>query len=290
MQATTPTGESTTIQYIVAHFGARIPDDGLTVDLAITNPYDACSTIDSVTRGANVSSLALSDHGQQLQGTAFLSNIYGRVDGQCLFFHKAINAEAAGAALEIVSKPDDTLFYMAVDDITEQRVATLALNIPTILISNTGSEWLTARLSDGIILKLGAEHQRCSGGRVISADSGSFHSTPVGQAYCSHQECRWLVTVPSDDIIILTFSRFNLECATENGGLPVSSPHAPIIRHATQTSPLHRLLLPSVRLCESVRWRHRARAAPPHVQLHELLYGRHHRAILDAALPLGRII
>ena len=56
--ATSTSGQSVTIPYTLAHFGTRLPPDGLTLDLARVVPQDACSSITSVLPGGNVSSLA----------------------------------------------------------------------------------------------------------------------------------------------------------------------------------------------------------------------------------------
>lgn len=214
--------------YTVSHYGPAIPTEGMTLDLAISNPYDACATIESVTRGANMSAVAIANHGQQLQGTAFLSSIYS-----CHFIYKTVHAEAAGAALEIVGNAADQLFYMAAAE--ERQADSLALDIPSILIGVTGRDWLTQRLPGGVIIELGADQSRCTGGRQITAASGSIQSGPPGQQYCSWQECMWHLVVPSDDIIVLAFSRFDLECMTDNG---VPYDYVKIYDGATELSPL----------------------------------------------------
>ena len=238
LTATTLGGESTTMEYTVAHFGPGIPVGGLVMDVGVlTEPFDACSAITGISRGANVSALALSTKGRPLAGTAYLSGIYN-----CHFIDKALHVESAGGGLHLAGNQGDSLFYMAAAESRQTDV--LSLDIPSILIRNTGKEWLEARVGTGILLEIGApEYSRCSGARELTAASGALQSTPPGQKYCSWQTCMWQLRVPTDDIIVLTFTRFQLECATATDGSPYdwvkvhdgATEHAPLLATLTCT-------------------------------------------------------
>lgn len=120
--------------------------------------------------------------------------------------------------MAIIANAMDQLFYMAAAE--DRQADSLALDIPSILIGKTGRDWLTTKLPAGVVLSLGGDQSRCSGGRLLTASSGRLQSGPIGQDYCSWQECQWHIAVPTDDIIVLSFSRFTLECMTAADGSP----------------------------------------------------------------------
>ena len=93
----------------------------------------------------------------------------------------------------------------------EKQAEALSLDIPSVLIGQNGRNWLNSHLSEGVLIQIGADEIRCSGGKMLTEPSGTITSGPVGQTYCSFQECKWHVAVNVSDILVLTFSRFSLE-------------------------------------------------------------------------------
>ena len=207
LTATNSSGDSTTIPYTVAHYGPRLPVDGLRLDLAITQPYDACAALTSVSRGGDISALG----GGPVDGSAFLSSVR-----TCEFIYKAMHAEQFGASMTIVANEAEQIFYMAATPARQSDA--LALDIPSILIGFRGNRWLTNQLAGGVLIEIGGDQSRCSGGRTLTDATGIIRSGPPGQRYCSWQQCQWHVAIPTDDVIVVTFSRFSLECMTTHDG------------------------------------------------------------------------
>ena len=105
----------------------------------------------------------------------------------------------------------DNLFYMAASD--DRQLEVRALDIPMLLVERTPGMWMRQRAAAGMRLEFGGLAARhCHGSRRLEAASGSLQTTPVGKDYCVKQECGWLIRVPSDDIVVLSFGRFALEC------------------------------------------------------------------------------
>ena len=205
-RATSTSGQTTLVPFTVSHYGPGLPTAGLSVSLARTDPYDACSTISGVTRGGNISTLSSS-----VSGAAYLSSIYS-----CHFIYKTINAEQAGASLAVIGNAAEQLFYMAAAE--DRQADSLALDIPSILIGVRGRDWLTSQLAAGVLIEIGGDMSRCTGGRLLTESSGTFRSGPPGQRYCSWQQCQWHISIPTDDVIVVSFSRFSLECITRSDG------------------------------------------------------------------------
>ena len=64
----------------------------------------------------------------------------------------------------------------------ERQADSLALDIPSILIGSTGNTWLTTYLSEGVVLSLGGDRSRCSGGRLLTAESAAADGMKVAFA------------------------------------------------------------------------------------------------------------
>ncbi|KAL1515972.1 hypothetical protein AB1Y20_002585 [Prymnesium parvum] len=207
MTATASSGQSMEVEYTAATFGTKIPESGLSLSIASVTPENACSTITSVTHGGSWSPHV----GGGSSSFAALASIYG-----CHFLDKALNAEKAGAALLVVLHFTSTqLFYMAAAD--GRQAGSRSLDIPSLLIGEQGSQFLWSHSAEGVELRLG-HAQRCSGGKFLTSTRGSLQSTPPGMKYCNWQDCMWHISLQHPDIIILTFSRFDLECIVGPNG------------------------------------------------------------------------
>jgi len=206
MTATASSGQSMEVEYTAAHFGTKVPETGLSLSIASVTPENACSTILSVTHGGSGGPSG-AGWGKRF---AALASIYS-----CHFLDKALHAENAGASLLVVMYDGSPLFYMAAADYRQRQAR--SLDIPSLLIGQAGSSFLLEHLSEGVQLQLGA-NQRCSGAKLLTAPSGALQSTPVGVKYCSWQDCMWHISLPEDDIIILSFSRLSLECVVGASG------------------------------------------------------------------------
>ena len=100
---------------------------------------------------------------------------------------------ASGASVLLVMYNQDQLFYMAAAD---SRLAdSRALDIPSLLIGVTGTNWILQRFTEGVELSIGV-NTRCSGEQLLTAASGFFESTPSGMSYCSWQVGRRCCYMP----------------------------------------------------------------------------------------------
>ena len=220
--------EQATIQYTVAHFGPPLPAAGLYLDVAKVSPNDACNSITSVDRkGGNASALRPA---HLRNGTAYISTIFS-----CHFIDKSLNMESAGADFAIIANAQEQLFYMAAAE--DRQLDSRGLDIPSILIGANGRSWIEGRMSQGVLLEVGVGARRCSGGTTLTAPSGTFASGPSNKNYCAWQDCMWHVSVATDDVLVLTFSRHDLECITEP--VPRRLTHPPSIS-SSQTPPIDR--------------------------------------------------
>ena len=77
---------------------------------------------------------------------------------------------------------------------------------------------------------------RCSGGVQLGGSAGAFRSGPANKRYCSWQECMWHVALDTDDIIVLKFTRLDIECVTNPQGVPYD--YAKVYDGVTVASPL----------------------------------------------------
>ena len=108
------------------------------LSLATTVPFDACTAIQRITAGGNISSIAPRG---TIDGIAYLSSIYS-----CHFIYKTIYAEAHGASLEIVGNAADQLFYMAAAEERCEKARTLAAQLAALHAERAAAAELTRRL------------------------------------------------------------------------------------------------------------------------------------------------
>lgn len=140
----------------------------------------------------------------------------------CPFFDKAASMATAGAQLGIVMsiKQADDLYAMAVSSLRASEAR--ALPIPMVLLSQFDSRWLLDRLSGNLTLVVDASEARCEGEAVIAGSSGTLSSNPAGRRYCAGQQCAWHIFAEENAgaFVVLTFTRFELECAQDVAGRP----------------------------------------------------------------------
>ncbi|KAL3922908.1 MAG: hypothetical protein SGPRY_004391, partial [Prymnesium sp.] len=207
-------GDSMEIEYTLAHFGTKLPETGLSLPLATVSPGDACGPITSVMQSSpfHLASLAaltdLAGMPVAVPDFAALVTIYS-----CHFLDKALHVENIGGDLMVVMYSSLQLFYMAAAN--ERRAEERALDIPSVLIGDSGSDFISSHLAgltshqltlvivelwllvfpchigtQGVRLNVGM-NQRCAGGKLLTATQGEFQSNPVGVNYCSWQVHSW---------------------------------------------------------------------------------------------------
>lgn len=133
------------------------------------------------------------------------------------------------------------------------------MRTPLLLISPTAVDddsvkWLMSRMAGGAAVRVttpGFASRHCDGEAVLVGSSGTFASGPAGKRhslsvrdsaqgllevfaclmhrYCAGLACAWHISLPEegaegdDAVLVLTFARFELECATSLDGQPLDA-------------------------------------------------------------------
>ena len=209
-------GETRVVPFVRALFGPDLPSTPVSYNFGVVDELDpssspsACAALPHVS-GAGADALG----GAPAASVALLADMWGE---NCPFLDKAMHIEGAGASLALIQADVDKetgdemdLFLMKAKDGHAHRAA--ALDAPTLLIGNASAAWMRSRLRPhGVEIRLGVGVRQCGGEVRQAGERGAFASGRGARRYCGWQQCAWHLVAPEDDIVVLWFPSFQLEC------------------------------------------------------------------------------
>lgn len=140
------------MEYLLAHFGIKVPSSGKRLQLAMSNPAEACDDLITASSGAGA-------------GTDYKGKVVLVRRGGCPFVRKAEMVQAAGGAVMLVGSKHPYLVRMGV----EPRWKGLGVAIPIAMVSKHTysalfAEAVTAKAGGGSLVEVSFnEHHNVTG-------------------------------------------------------------------------------------------------------------------------------